>query len=67
MKERYLYFRLSGELLDMKVNMWRLVDTICNARNTLPDLEKLPNKLATIQEQIRHFEVVNARILRLNQ
>ena len=66
MKERYLYFRLNGELLEKKIKMWRLVDTICNARNSVDELEKLQDQLATIQEEIKHFSTLNARILRLH-
>ena len=66
MKERYLYYRLNGELFEKKINMWRIVDTICNARNSVEELEKLQDKLATIQEEIKHFSNLNARILRLH-
>ena len=67
MKERYLYFRLNGELLDKKLSMWRLVDAIVNAKRlSLAEIEVLQNKLADVQEDIKHFSTVNARILRLH-
>ena len=67
MKERYLYFRLNGELLDKKLSMWRLVDAIVNAKRlSLAEIEVLQNKLADVQEDIQHFSTVNARILRLH-
>ena len=65
MKERYLYSRLNGELCEKKITMWRLVDTILNAKNSIEELERLQDKLATIQEEINHFSTVHARLLRL--
>ena len=66
MKERYLYYRLNGELSDRKVQMWQLIDNICNVRNSIDELERLQTKLADIQADIEHFKRLNARILRLN-
>ena len=65
MKERYLYYRLNGELLEKKIKMWRLVDSICNVKHSLEELERLQEQLAACQEDIEHYSNVNARILRL--
>ena len=66
MKERYLYYRLSGELCEKRINMWRQIDIIVNTRNSVSELENEQAKLADIQADIDHFKKLHARILRMS-
>ena len=66
MKQRYLYYRISGELCEKEIKMWRIVDTICNMKHSLEELERFQSQLADIQAEIEEFKRLNTRILRRN-
>ena len=63
-KDDYLSHKTRGEYYDGKLKEWRLIDRICNVRNSLEELEILQNQLADQQSKNAQFRQLNDRLLR---
>ena len=63
-KDDYLSHRIRGEYYEMKLREWRLIDRICNVRNSLSELEILQAQLGEQQRKTAQYRRLNDRLLR---